>query len=365
VTDVGFDFEAIDSTEASETVVLLGAGASADAGLPIAAQLHERIAERLPDELVPLYRNIADLIFRPRAVDVERLFRVIQFINTVETRNRPHETRLLHESLDIADLVEFWKEPLQTYFNNQRHTTQGTRTGLLIDALLTALWDILWLPWDQTRDLRYLQYLLMSMRGGTIVSLNYDNALEQASLTMSNVQLDAGPYPRTSLPAPSWDAENIVRLIKLHGSLGWIMDPATGDVTELDDNDLLRFRTFNQMINGRPDLPGVIFGAGNKLRAQGPYLDLYVEFKQALARARRLIVIGYGWMDEHVNEVIRRWVREPADRLFRVSSLTSTELPQEQRLWVGSSVKVVVQPIVGPAGVTMPDLMEASSPLER
>jgi hypothetical protein len=85
VTEVVYDWNAIDSTEASETVVLLGAGASADAGLPVAAQLHERIVQELPDDLGLLYRNVAALVFRDAAVKVERLFRVIQFVNTVET----------------------------------------------------------------------------------------------------------------------------------------------------------------------------------------------------------------------------------------------------------------------------------------
>jgi hypothetical protein len=362
VADDEYDWEALDSSEAAETIVLLGAGASADAGLPVAAELHERLVERLP----PLYSNLAGLVFGTGAVDVERLFRVIQFINAVETKWRPHDTRLPHENLDIASLVESWKVELQHYLDDHRSTTQGSPTGLLIDALYDALWNILWLyPSDQL-DVRYLTYLLLSMRGGTIVTLNYDNALEQAALSGVDLQLDARPYPTDySIPMPGRNRAKTVRIIKLHGSLGWRTDPMTGHISEQDSNDLATLQIVNAISPTRPPVPGIIFGAGNKLRPDGPYLDLYVEFKQTLWQARRLILIGYGWMDEHVNEVIRRWLHVPSPRTFRVSSLNSTVLPSEQQGWVVGTDKVIVQVETGPAKVTMPALVRPSSRLQR
>lgn len=64
-----FDWKKLDSSQASETVVLLGAGASSDTGRPTSEELHEELVERL----APLYRNLAELVFtsgeRP---DVER-----------------------------------------------------------------------------------------------------------------------------------------------------------------------------------------------------------------------------------------------------------------------------------------------------
>ena len=268
--DGDFDWAACDSSEARDTVVLLGAGASADAGLPVAAHLHDRIAECLPGHLVGPYRNIAGLVFGTGAVDAERLFRVIQFINNVETESRPRETRQPHESLDIASLVDSWKDELQRYLADHRSTTQGSPTGLLIDALYDALWRILWLPPRHHADIRYLGYLLKSMRGGTIVTLNYDNALERTAQVGGGFQLDAGPYPKDdSVPMPSWDPENVVRVVKLHGFLGWQTNPSTGDVSEQDDDAVLTAQMANQMTTYRPLVPGIIFGAGNKLRLMG------------------------------------------------------------------------------------------------
>jgi hypothetical protein len=55
----------------AEPFVLVGAGISADIGLPVTAELHA-VIERLD----PLYANLADLVFPGEPVDIERLFRV-------------------------------------------------------------------------------------------------------------------------------------------------------------------------------------------------------------------------------------------------------------------------------------------------
>jgi hypothetical protein len=73
----------------------------------------------------------------------------------------------------------------------------------------------------------------------------------------------------------------------------------------------------------------VIFGAGNRLRPDGPYLDLYREFKDVLAEDRQVIVIGYSFRDAHVNEAVCRWVLEHGQEgaLLRIGSLTDVVPP--------------------------------------
>ena len=133
-------------------VVLLGAGASVDAGLPATSDLHARLCE----ELDPLYANIASLLYPDEDVDVEELFRTIEFIHSVETQSRPDEQRSVHESVNIARLVKDWVDLLQEYFDTQRNVVSGTPTGELIDGLRKALMKLLWLPIDDDHDLRYL-----------------------------------------------------------------------------------------------------------------------------------------------------------------------------------------------------------------
>ncbi len=53
--------------------------------------------------------------------------------------------------------------------------------------------------------------------------------------------------------------------------------------------------------------PAVVFGASGKLRSEGPYLELLLAWSTALRQADTLLVVGYSFRDEHVNETIARW----------------------------------------------------------
>ena len=356
-----FDWDACDWSEAGHTVVLVGAGISADIGLPVTAELHAQLFERLD----PLYANLAALVFAEgEPVDIERLFRVIQFLHALETSARPLDQRISYDGLDIARLVAAWKESIENYLAAQRSVVQGSATGRLIDSLWDALFQILWISANNPPDIRYLRWLLKSMQDGTIVTLNYDNGLEVAAIQPAAQPIDAGPYPTPPIPGLT-DQHNRVRIIKLHGSLNWITDATTGTVTVASSDDLLTRRWVDLISPSRP-APGIIFGAGNKLRPDGPYLDLYVEFKQALANADRFIIIGYGWGDAHVNELIRRWLqRRDKPREFRLGRLDGASLPELPRQWTYGNDSLDVHVFHGRASETIVDITRPTPTLQR
>jgi NAD-dependent SIR2 family protein deacetylase len=300
-----------DSRDAPRTVVLLGAGASADAGLPTAQQLHTALSTRLPH----LYVNIAGLLFPDEPVDVERLFRVLEFLHKIELDARSTQSILptseRPEQLDIARLVGTWLPEIEEHLNTQRGAVGASPIGHLIDQLWIELCDLLWLDTPVGHDVGYLSYLLRAMAGGTIVTLNYDNCLERANQIGVSQRVNSGPYPGSYLPPPGPDELQPIRLIKLHGSLGWQYDEKYfGGVNSLTEDSLPgRVSVWrNKMFPVEP--PAVIFGAGNKLRPDGPFLDMFMEFKQALKNAERLIVIGYSRGDVHVNTLLRDWLSD-------------------------------------------------------
>jgi hypothetical protein len=362
VTEVDFDWDQCDSSEAKETVVLLGSGASADLGIPTSALLHNELVTRLD----PLYVNLARLVFPNGPVDVERLFRVIQFLHTVETANRPDDRRLAFEEPDLAKLVATWKDSIGQYLDSDKHTVKGSETGLLIDAIWRELLNLLWLPLADPPDIRYLRWLLKTMTGGTVVTLNYDNSLESAASMGAGLGIDVGPYPgpRDGRTPGFNNSPDAVRIVKLHGSLNWTTDPSTGDVRVLDHNDVATQNLTYQAFPLRPPAPGIIFGAGNKLRPDGPYLDLYVEFKNALTSARRVIVIGYGWGDPHVNELLRRWLRY-GRKLFRVSVCHGLGLPPEVDGWTQQNDHLRTEVVLGTASQKILDLTRPTPDLLR
>ena len=101
--------------------------------------------------------------------------------------------------------------------------------------------------------------------------------------------------------------------------------------------------------------PGLIFGAGNKLRADGPYLDLYREFTDALTGAARVITIGYSFRDAHVNEALRRWTTTAAEGSLLRIGRTTEEVPDVVRSWDLTGIDLQVVP--GRAKDTMISLM--------
>jgi hypothetical protein len=114
----------------------------------------------------------------------------------------------------------------------------------------------------------------------------------------------------------------------------------------------------------RAEPPGIIFGAGNKLRADGPYLDLYVEAMVHLARAHRLIVIGHGWRDFHLNELVRRWVVGVSQlSLLRISDFDGRQTSTIIEEWVRANDPVRPDIVEGTAKEQMRALVRPTEGL--
>ncbi len=64
--------------------------------------------------------------------------------------------------------------------------------------------------------------------------------------------------------------------------------------------------------------PAVVFGQRNKLTAEGLFLDLLRSFRDGLAGADRLTVVGYSFRDPHINEYLSQWLNEDEGRRIRV-----------------------------------------------
>jgi SIR2-like domain len=77
----------------------------------------------------------------------------------------------------------------------------------------------------------------------------------------------------------------------------------------------LRLATTEEMEDRDEDFrPAIIFGQGNKLTAEGPYLELLRRFLEDLEDYSTLLVIGYSFCDPHVNHYIARWFNDEPNR---------------------------------------------------
>lgn len=302
-------------------VVLLGAGASIDAGLrssisPTDALIHDVDQDNDPDLRrglglilggIALQRGIdgalIDLSGRP---DIETVLRVAQQL----------EIRSLHP---LAGYVSGWIAALErlapagdgTVFRrlNQRARhimKEALRTPeeLTLVKYLAGL-SRLGKPWsDGTSPGAYPQ----------VFTLNYDRCLEAA------LQYDGIPYTtgfHEGLWTPSrFQQTDLVRIYKLKGSFGWVRDPHT---SLLHDRDAALERTDVTFFSD--DTPDeLVFATETKLQALQPFLWLMHQFSEALAGAKYIVVVGYRFGDDHVNQILgQAMALDPAKRLLIVS----------------------------------------------
>ena len=147
-------------------------------------------------------------------------------------------------------------------------------------------------------------YLAPSVRlgraegGTTIVTLNYDLSIEGQAAAIG-IPCDTGIRSWSVDGKLSWRIGS-VNLLKLHGSIGWSFSPQYSHDGQLEEELVVSGQTGQS--------PAVIFGQREKLRATGPFLQLFDEFRKRLDTANQLVVIGYSFQDDHVNEIIRRWI---------------------------------------------------------
>jgi hypothetical protein len=148
-------------------------------------------------------------------------------------------------------------------------------------------------------NIAYLNPLAQSARTTPIwiASLNYDNVIELA-MQQEGVPLDLG----LSGSAVRFHDDSPVILAKLHGSTNWRID-ANG-----------HYHAEPQPVG----VPLLVFGSGNKLRVDGPYMDLLFAFRNRLELTLKLSVCGYSFRDQHINHLILSWLTLGSDRLLDI-----------------------------------------------
>jgi hypothetical protein len=95
---------------------------------------------------------------------------------------------------------------------------------------------------------------------------------------------------------------NGVRLLKMHGSVDWTIShsakPKPG-----------RMPSLAYEVGGKKgSQPLIVFGEGPKVRYDGPFIDLLKNFNGQLRQADRLVIVGYSFRDDHVNDQIGQWL---------------------------------------------------------
>jgi hypothetical protein len=349
--------------------VLLGAGASADAGLPLTTQLAEIIVARANDEhrdergSLPGWVRALNFVYGSMvgyqaedgsnplaAVNIERLISALRLLKDA----KGHE---------VAPFVANWKtgalgvgaarvdpslgdrvmsaisSSLGSRFSSgrdlgdaigaiARSATSAPHPGAFGDAethLLEYLSDLL----GAVRETAYLQPLAELARlqpgGLDILTLNYDLTVETMAQS-HGIEVDRGIGSwEPGRPMQHQVRDGIIRLYKLHGSLDWELEPPGGPLDP--PNIMSPERTQESGPEGavrrfaRRRRPWIVVGDREKLATDGPTLDLLHSATEAVRRATHLVVVGYSFSDAHVNAMIRDWLTSDASRTIGILDL--------------------------------------------
>lgn len=325
------------------SLVLLGAGASQEAGIPTTFELTRVLVERIEghagwrrDNSSALNFVCGTLVGYDAAtkgtspfdrLDIERVFAAVELL--AERRD-----------LEVTPFVASWLPAVDAWdqsrssglgffdqnlakalmenpgFNNARdlitslirEVTRAEGTGEIYANLARRMLDVLReLVAVTEKQIAYLTPLVEQGQqecGLTIATLNYDLAVEGAA-EARDVPARTGIREWIDNGRWEWPTKGI-RLLKLHGSIDWAWQELRAG-----DGDLPRkvVKALDSPSEPAGD-PVLVFGARGKLRAEGPFLGLLAEFEKQLSDATRLIVIGYSFRDDHVNELITRWMAE-------------------------------------------------------
>lgn len=355
------------SPSEERTVVLLGAGASADAGLPLTSGLarlvvekaneldakHRRLPPGPPGFITALNAVYASMIGHQgqlgsnplTAVNIETLISAVRLL-----QNRDH-----HE---VAPFVSAWSAALSDFpsvalpSESGRKIAGAIEKGMLdghgdYDAIaehvaiiaraalrpdlsqpfrdaeqfvLSSLVDIL-SAIDDVDYLTPLTDLARSQEGGLdVITLNYDLTVETAAhkhdLKVARGIDNWQPGAPIDLPP----RQGVLNLLKLHGSLDWRREHPEPGTAPLLAPPLLRVIDPHAASNNArvDDLPWIVVGDREKLATDGPTLPLLFAAGSALRRGSHLAVIGYSFGDAHINAMVRDWLAADSRRTISV-----------------------------------------------
>jgi hypothetical protein len=144
-----------------------------------------------------------------------------------------------------------------------------------------------------------------------IATLNYDVSVETVC-SQFGVSVDTGLDRWRGGYGWEWEPAVDVRLLKLHGSVDYVLHEARPSGRRMRSEHLARAGN-ESGVN-----PALVFGLGSKLRSDGPFLGMLVEFDRLLSQTEWLSIVGYSFRDDHINAALTRWMNSDVARRLSV-----------------------------------------------
>ena len=285
-----------------EVILLLGAGASVEAGIPDSNEMVHQVETLVSiddgwRDFRDLYRYIRSSIFFADGLDGvfddEVPFNIERLVNVLDELQKK-------ERHALYPFVGAWNPKLQEVAGDDFKNVREFRSRII--KILRDEWVTL----SESEKAAYYQGLLRFQQEFEhplrVFTLNYDLCIEQicdrASVQrgFSGRKWDWRMFDETSEDQPP------LLLYKLHGSLDWYFKD--GQVQYFDSTSRIK-----------DDEVALIFGTSYKLTYVDPFLFLAYELRRWTLDAARIIVcIGYGFNDDHINVILGQALQQDCER---------------------------------------------------
>jgi hypothetical protein len=309
--------------KSTDIILLLGAGASVDAGVPSSPMMIDDIERLLktPEwkRFEKLYHQIKSAIHYKEGIkgrfNTDVSYNIETLVNTLTELER-------NEDHPIYPFIATWNSRLLAYAGHDFEHLHDFRL-----EILKTLKN--WVQLENRKNAEYYcglkQFQRVLQFPLKVFSLNYDLCVEELDGDSFRVETgfaDVGgsPWEWKRFDETNPEAEPPeVYLYKMHGSINWKRDEAENLIC------------VNHCGNIAPEQMQIIFGRDFKLEAADPYLFFAFEFRRCSLDARGIVSIGYGFGDEHINKMLKQALRlDDKKRLIVVGNITD-ELKARKR----------------------------------
>lgn len=142
------------------------------------------------------------------------------------------------------------------------------------------------------------------------------------------------------------ESQRKIELHHLHGSLSLFYDYSRNRATKLRSEDIGYEEIYKEIYEERiPLIPAIITGGGKSDKiVQYPFEFYYRSLKDIcdFGLASKLYIVGYSFRDEHINELIMRWIKSVKDYtqgLLIVDYKTTDEDKEEFKKFVRNVIR--------------------------